>query len=194
MELEELQGGWNVLNERLAQNEILNKRIVKEMIRGRVLNAYQRLLRKNIIGYAIHFVALFITALAHPFFGTSLLVVYIIGGILCFNLLCSIPTFVMFLRFDMQKPLTDSYRRILYYQRSMRFMYPFIVGLGLCAMLFIFIYFKQFERDWQIAIFVLASLIASLGSMIEYRCDRKKLEAMKEGLEELKEFEEDGLE
>lgn len=70
----------------------------------------------------------------------------------------------------------------------------FIVGLGLCAMLFIFVYFKQFERDWQIAIFVLASLIASLGSMIEYRCDRKKLDAMKEGLEELKEFEEDGLE
>lgn len=70
----------------------------------------------------------------------------------------------------------------------------FIVGLGLCVMLFIFIYFKQFERNWQIAIFVLASLIASLGSMIEYRCDRKKLDAMKEGLEELKEFEEDGLE
>lgn len=53
---------------------------------------------------------------------------------------------------------------------------------------------KQFERNWQIAIFVLASLFASLGSMIEYRCDRKKLDAMKEGLEELKEFEEDGLE
>lgn len=70
----------------------------------------------------------------------------------------------------------------------------FIVGLGLCVMLFIFVYFKQFERDWQIAIFVFASLIASLGSMIEYRCDRKKLDAMKEGLEELKEFEEDGLE
>ena len=61
-------------------------------------------------------------------------------------------------------------------------------------MLFIFIYFKQFERNWQIAIFVLASLIASLGSMIEYRCDRKKLDAMKEGLDELKEVEEDGLE
>lgn len=53
---------------------------------------------------------------------------------------------------------------------------------------------KQFERDWQIAIFMLASLIAFFGGMVEYRCDRKKLDAMKEGLEELKEFEEDGLE
>ena len=32
MELEELKAGWNVLNERLAQNEILNKRIIKDMI------------------------------------------------------------------------------------------------------------------------------------------------------------------
>ncbi|WP_289006685.1 hypothetical protein [uncultured Parabacteroides sp.] len=53
---------------------------------------------------------------------------------------------------------------------------------------------KQFERNWQIAIFVLASLIAFFGGMVEYRCDRKKLDTMKEGLEELKEFEEDGLE
>lgn len=35
MELEELKAGWNVLNDRLAQNEILNKRIIKEMIINR---------------------------------------------------------------------------------------------------------------------------------------------------------------
>lgn len=191
MELEELQAGWNVLNKRLAQNEILNKRIIKEMIRSRVLNAYQRLLRKNIVGYTVYFAALLLTALAHTVFGTPLLVVYIVGVFLCFSLLCSIPTFVIFLSFNMEKPLTDSFRRILFYQRSMRFLYPFIVGLGSCAMLFIFVYFKHYENVRQIAINVLCFLIAFLGSMIEYRCDRKKLGAMKKGLEELKEFEEE---
>ena len=44
MELEELKAGWNVLNERLAQNEILNKRIIKEMIINRTQSAYERLL------------------------------------------------------------------------------------------------------------------------------------------------------
>ena len=43
MELEELKAGWNVLNERLAQNEILNKRIIKEMIVTRTNSALSRL-------------------------------------------------------------------------------------------------------------------------------------------------------
>lgn len=32
MNFDEMKAGWNVLNERLAQSEIINKRIIKEMI------------------------------------------------------------------------------------------------------------------------------------------------------------------
>ena len=42
MELEELKAGWNVLNERLAQNEILNKRIIKDMIVTRTNSVRQQ--------------------------------------------------------------------------------------------------------------------------------------------------------
>ena len=32
MNLDEMKNSWNVLNERLEQNEILNKRIIEEMV------------------------------------------------------------------------------------------------------------------------------------------------------------------
>lgn len=44
MELEELKAGWNVLNERLQQNEILNRRIITEMIKNRTKTVVTRLL------------------------------------------------------------------------------------------------------------------------------------------------------
>lgn len=42
MDLEEMKAGWNVLGERLAQNEILNQRIIKEMIATRTRTAYEK--------------------------------------------------------------------------------------------------------------------------------------------------------
>lgn len=56
MELEELKAGWNVLNERLAQNEILNKRIIKEMIVTRTNSALSRLKWMNWGGIVLVFV------------------------------------------------------------------------------------------------------------------------------------------
>ena len=56
MELEELKAGWNVLNERLAQNEILNKRIIKDMIVTRTNSALSRLKWMNWGGLILVFV------------------------------------------------------------------------------------------------------------------------------------------
>lgn len=42
MDLEEMKAGWSVLNERLAQNEILNQRIIREMISTRTRTAYEK--------------------------------------------------------------------------------------------------------------------------------------------------------
>ena len=55
MELDELKAGWNVLNERLEQNEILNKRIIKEMIINRTQSAYERLFRFDLFGLILTF-------------------------------------------------------------------------------------------------------------------------------------------
>lgn len=191
MEMDELRAGWSVLNERLAQNEILNKRIIKEMIMGRILTAQQRLMWKIIGGYTIYIACFILALFSHSLFGTPLLIVYMVSGLLIFCTLCGLPTFFSFYKLSMEKPLEDSLRRILFYQKSMRLFYPLIIGLAFIILSFLFFYFWDFGYNRMTFIYVSASLIMFVGSAIEYRWDSSKLNAMKKGLEELKEFEEE---
>ena len=55
MELEELKASWSVLNEQLEKSEMLNKRIIKEMITNRTQSAYERLFRYDIFGLILCF-------------------------------------------------------------------------------------------------------------------------------------------
>ncbi len=68
MELDELKAGWNVFSDRLRQQEILNKRIIREMIRNRTHSAYASQIRYEWIGLAI---LLVIMAAVVPFMWTQ---------------------------------------------------------------------------------------------------------------------------
>lgn len=73
MELEELKASWNVLNERLRQSEILDKRIVKEMILKRSDDAIGRLYKLDVLGAVVcvvTFLALLVAAIVYPYIGT----------------------------------------------------------------------------------------------------------------------------
>ena len=48
MELEELKLNWELLNKRLEKNEILNKRIIHEMLQKRTITTYNKLFRAEI--------------------------------------------------------------------------------------------------------------------------------------------------
>ncbi|MEG1544475.1 MAG: hypothetical protein RR382_08140 [Tannerellaceae bacterium] len=50
MDLEEMKAGWSILNERLAENEILNKRIIKDMIKKRGETAIGKLYWYDLFG------------------------------------------------------------------------------------------------------------------------------------------------
>lgn len=47
MELDELKAGWNILNDRLAQSEIVNLRIMREMISMKTRSAFDGVCRHN---------------------------------------------------------------------------------------------------------------------------------------------------
>lgn len=192
MDLEEMKKGWSVLNERLQRNEILNKRLVKEMIEKRIFNAYQWLLYKNIIALTIYLLGLLLTSCAHYYCGTPMLVVYTIGAFLVFSTLLGMPMFVVFLRFDLEKPLKETFRIVLFYRKSMRICYPLIVALGTAAFLFVYFYYWNLET-WGIrtAVFFITLVIALGGSVLEYRIDGSKLAALQKGLQDLKEFDEE---
>mgnify|MGYP003391700168 FL=1 len=55
MTLDELKKGWDVLNERLSQNEVINQRIIKEMILRKTNSAYDTIYQSNKRGLVITF-------------------------------------------------------------------------------------------------------------------------------------------
>ena len=61
MNLDEMKNSWNVLNERLEQNEILNKRIIEEMVASKTKSAYDCIYNQELRGlYILLLVALIV--------------------------------------------------------------------------------------------------------------------------------------
>ena len=53
MELEELKNSWNALDKRLAENEVVNLRIVKEMLAQKTKTAFDGIVGHNIYGFVV---------------------------------------------------------------------------------------------------------------------------------------------
>jgi hypothetical protein len=53
MELEELKNSWNALDKRLADNEVVNLRIVKEIIAQKTKTAFDGIVGHNIYGFVV---------------------------------------------------------------------------------------------------------------------------------------------
>ena len=53
MELEELKASWNALDKRLAETEIVNMRMVKEMIQQKTKSAYDHIVGHNVYNLVV---------------------------------------------------------------------------------------------------------------------------------------------
>ena len=54
MELEALKASWNKLDERLAATEIVNLRVVKEVIQQKTKSAYDGIMGQNIYNFVVN--------------------------------------------------------------------------------------------------------------------------------------------
>lgn len=194
MELEELKAGWNVLNERLEQNEILNKRIIKDMITTRTLSAYERLFRFDLFGLIL----LPVLCILLPFMDTFLNVgmkpisLMLLEGLLIIGFVTQIFLFSYLVRFNMDKmKICDLSRLVLKYKLWMKRNYTF--GTILAVIVVIIFYFIQKGYLLPDAPQRLALAFLLAFSMIYFgmRFYTKNIEILEKGLEELKEFEEE---
>ena len=53
MELEELKNSWNALDKRLADSEVVNLRIVKEMITQKTKTAFEGIVGHNLYSFVV---------------------------------------------------------------------------------------------------------------------------------------------
>ena len=187
MELEELKAGWNVLNERLAQNEILNKRIIKEMIINRTQSAYERLFRFDLFGLILAFVM----CVLFP-------VLVVTGKIVMQPLSIGIGFIIqvffsaILLRFNMEKKrICELARLTLIYKLWMKRNFMFASGLVVSALIaFLFIEKARLVANWEIRL-ILILLFISIMMFYQIRFYLRNIRTIEKGLEELKEFEEE---
>lgn len=194
MELEELKAGWNVLNERLEQNEILNKRIIKEMIINRTQSAYERLFRFDLFGLILAFVmcVLFPVLVVTGKIVMQPLSFAVLEGTICVGFIIQVFFSAILHRFNMEKKrICELARLTLIYKLWMKRNFLFASGLVVSALIaFMFIEKARLVVNWEIRL-ILILLFISIIMFYQIRFYLKNIQTIEKGLEELKEFEEE---
>lgn len=194
MEVEELKAGWNVLNERLAQNEILNKRIIKDMITTRTQSAYERLFKFDLFGIIL----LIALCILLPFIdvafkaGTKTISFVLLEGLMIVGLFMQCFIFSLLAKFNMDKMnIRELSRLTLKYKLWTRRNYTW--GTVLAIIVLIAFYFIQqayliSDAPLRLAVALLFTFVIIYYSICFYK---KNIRIIEKGLEELKEFEEE---
>jgi hypothetical protein len=191
METDELKASWGILNERLEQSEILNKRIIKEMITSRTRSAHENLLRGEVVTNMLVFLLIGIAPLlkAKGLFIDSQALFILAESVLVVALVLNVYMASSIFRFNIETmKLNKLTECILTYKLWCRRAY-WIAG-GLIVLCFLIILF--------LGIFSLSSFIVRvaiglvIGCFIAYFLhihSKKNITAIEKGLEELKELE-----
>lgn len=119
MEIEELKNCWNTFDKRLAECELVNVRIVKELISQKTKTAFDRL---SVLNLYICVANLFVMAVVFPyvFMNTPITITsfILVEAAMAIGLIPHVRKFVILSRFDInRKPLCELDRLILQYRK-----------------------------------------------------------------------------
>ena len=191
MELEKLKEEWNVLNEHLAQNEILNKRIVKEMITTRALSAYERLWRSELwslfivilVGTTLFPYSYYIEQQLKPatfvLCETTLLYGLIVQFIQLYNLS----------RMNIGKKQIKGLRHhFLKYEKIRQINNVLFPPLVITIITIAMIIEKTYLFKWAIINTVIGLIIGAMIACFLVQAERRNIREIEKGLDELKEF------
>lgn len=201
MELDELKAGWNTLNNRLAQSEIVNLRIVREMITQKTRSAFDGVCRHN---YYNLFVCILIICCVFPYvyMNTPIrtLSFAVVEVAMVIGLVPQILKLSLLSQFNLEgKCCNELMGLVLRYKKVCH--QEVIWGIGEVAFAMVFFYISELvfndQVNYEFGVKVLlplglSVLIFSLGYVLamwmRHRHAQQLLE-IEQGLEELKEFE-----
>ena len=114
MELEELKASWNALDKRLAESEIVNMRMVKELIAQKTKSAYNRIYGINLYNFVVNILILgvvFPFVFMHTPIMTSSFVV--IETVMVLGLIPQIWKISLLSKFDLEGKSCGELRRLV---------------------------------------------------------------------------------
>lgn len=201
MELEELKASWNALNQRLAETEIVNTRVVKEMIAQKTKSAYEHIVGHNVYNLVV---CMLIVCGVFPYvyMNTPIrtLSFVMVEAVMVVGLIPQIWKLSLLSKFDWgSKSCSELSALVLRYKKVCHEEKFWAIGLVCLAMVGFYISELGFNKD---AGYVLGTrLLLPLGLSLltfgmgyvlarwQLRRHAQQLREIEQGLEELREFE-----
>ena len=201
MELEALKACWNKLDERLAETEIVNLRMVKEMIQQKTKSAFDHIMGQNIYSFVVNMLIICVVFpfvyLNTPIQTTSFAIV---EGVMVIGLIPMLWKLSLLSKFDLGgKSSSELSRLVLTYKKVCHQEKVWMIGAVCLAMIAFYILELGFntEADYEFSTRLLLPLGLSLltfglGFVFakwQLRRHAQQLQEIERGLEELREFE-----
>ena len=202
MELETLKASWNALDKRLAETEIVNLRIVKEMIQQKTKSAYDGIVGQNIYSFVVN-ILIICVVFPYVYMNTPISTISfaIVESVMAIGLIPMIWKLSLLSRFDMgSKSCNQLSRTVLCYKKICQKEKIWMIGAVCLAMVAFYISELGFntEAGYTLGTRLLLPLGLSLVTIVvgyffarwQLRRHAQQLQEIEQGLKELKEFEE----
>lgn len=202
MELDDLKTSWNAFDKRLVETEIVNLRIVKEMISQKTKTAFEHIVGHNIYGFVV---TLLIMCIVFPYVWMNtpitLISFVIIEGAMAIGLIPQIQKLLLLSKFNLGDKTASElsglvlrYKKVCYGEKTW--------SIAIVATAFIAFYISELgfntEAGYQLGISrvllvvgltLLTFALAFVIGLWQHRRHAQQLQEIERGLEELREFE-----
>ena len=199
MELEALKASWNKLDERLAATEIVNLRVVKEMIQQKTKSAYEGIIGQNLYTLVVNFLIICVV-FPYVFMNTPIRTVSfaIVEGVMVIGLIPLIWKLMLLSKFDLDKKSNELSGLVLNYKKICHSEKLWSTILVVAALISFYIselgfnpcYKFEVSRMLVVVGLTLITFAVGLGiGIYQIRRHTQQLQEIERGLEELREFE-----
>lgn len=192
MNLDEMKNSWNVLNERLEQNEILNKRIIEEMVASKTKSAYDSIYNQELRGLYIILLCGLIVLPVNRFLGINMKLssFILLETVMFLALLFQLAILYSLSKFKLNyMKVNELTRTVLKYRRFYSYNKKYGTILGLGSVIVFMISESKITNPYAFVPVLTVTIVGCIYSYTKMKQHEQKIKEVEQGLAELKEFE-----
>ena len=192
MNLDEMKNSWNVLNERLEQNEILNKRIIEEMVASKTKSAYDCIYNQELRGLYIILLIALIVLPVNRFLGINMKLssFILLETVMFLALLFQLAILYSLSKFKLNyMKVNELTRTVLKYRRFYSYNKKYGTILGLGSVIVFMILESRLTNPYAFLPVLAVMIVGCIYSYTKMKQHEQKIKEVEQGLAELKEFE-----
>ena len=187
-----MKNSWNVLNERLEQNEILNKRIIEEMVASKTKSAYDSIYNQELRGLYIILLCGLIVLPVNRFLGINMKLssFILLETVMFLALLFQLAILYSLSKFKLNyMKVNELTRTVLKYRRFYSYNKKYGTILGLGSVIVFMISESKITNPYAGGPGWTVRIVGCIYSYTKMKQHEQKIKEVEQGLAELKEFE-----